>query len=65
GVQRWLYFAKYLSDFGVIPTIVTVDEKYASATKNPTTFIVSKVAMMVQFFFNRLSMIFYLANLMP
>jgi len=30
GVQRWMYFAKYLSDFGIKPTVITVDEKYAS-----------------------------------
>ena len=30
GVQRWMYFGKYLPDFGVEPTIITVDEKYAS-----------------------------------
>lgn len=30
GVQRWTYFAKYISDFGIIPTVITVDEKYAS-----------------------------------
>ncbi len=30
GVQRWTYFAKYISDFGIIPTVITVDERYAS-----------------------------------
>lgn len=30
GVQRWMYFSKYLSEFGIEPTIITVDEKYAS-----------------------------------
>jgi glycosyltransferase involved in cell wall biosynthesis len=30
GVQRWLKFCKYLPEFGVKPTVVTVDEKYAS-----------------------------------
>ncbi len=30
GVQRWMYFAKYLSDFGIQPVILTVSEKYAS-----------------------------------
>ncbi len=30
GVQRWMYFAKYLNEFGVLPTVITVDEKYAS-----------------------------------
>ena len=38
GVQRWMYFAKYLSDFGVIPTVVTVDEKYASYPSKDFTF---------------------------
>lgn len=30
GVQRWMYFAKYLAEFGIEPVVVTVDEKYAS-----------------------------------
>ena len=30
GVQRWMYFAKYLSGFGIIPVVLTVSEKYAS-----------------------------------
>jgi glycosyltransferase involved in cell wall biosynthesis len=30
GVQRWMYFAKYLADFGIIPVVVTVDPKKAS-----------------------------------
>lgn len=30
GVQRWMYFAKYLSDFGYEPYVITVDPKYAS-----------------------------------
>lgn len=30
GVQRWMYFAKYLQDFGITPIVVTVDEKKAS-----------------------------------
>ena len=30
GVQRWLYFSKYMSEFGIEPTIVTVSEKQAS-----------------------------------
>ncbi|MCD6557322.1 MAG: glycosyltransferase family 4 protein [Bacteroidales bacterium] len=30
GVQRWMYFAKYLSDFGIEPLVLTVSEKYAS-----------------------------------
>lgn len=30
GVQRWMYFAKYLSLYGYEPLVVTVDEKYAS-----------------------------------
>jgi len=30
GVQRWLYFCKYLSDFGIHPVVITVDEKKAS-----------------------------------
>ena len=38
GVQRWMYFAKYLSDFGIIPTVITVDEKYASYPSKDVTF---------------------------
>lgn len=30
GVQRWMYFAKYLADNGYTPYVVTVDEKKAS-----------------------------------
>ena len=30
GVQRWVYFAKYLPEFGIDPIVVTVDEKKAS-----------------------------------
>ena len=30
GVQRWMYFAKYLKQQGWIPFVITVDEKYAS-----------------------------------
>ncbi len=30
GVQRWMYFAKYLQNFGITPIVVTVDEKKAS-----------------------------------
>jgi hypothetical protein len=30
GVQRWMYFAKYLKQYGWIPFVITVDEKYAS-----------------------------------
>ncbi len=30
GVQRWMYFCKYLKDFGIDPIVITVDEKKAS-----------------------------------
>ena len=30
GVQRWLKFSKYLSEFGCTPVILTVDENQAS-----------------------------------
>lgn len=30
GVQRWLYFAKYLPEFGIEPTVITVDAKKGS-----------------------------------
>ncbi len=39
GVQRWMYFAKYLKEFGVIPTVITVDEKYASYPSKDESFI--------------------------
>ena len=32
GVQRWMYFAKYLKQFGWEPIVLTVDEKQASYT---------------------------------
>jgi len=30
GVQRWMYFCKYLSEFGIEPVVVTVDPDLAS-----------------------------------
>ena len=33
GVQRWMYFAKYLSDHGVTPLVLTVDPSRASYRK--------------------------------
>ena len=30
GVQRWMFFAKYLKQFGYNPIVLTVDSKYAS-----------------------------------
>jgi glycosyltransferase involved in cell wall biosynthesis len=30
GVQRWMYFCKYLKDFGIHPIVITVDENKAS-----------------------------------
>ena len=30
GVQRWMYFAKYLKELGYEPIVITVDEKKAS-----------------------------------
>jgi len=30
GVQRWTYFTRYLEEFGIVPTVVTVDPNYAS-----------------------------------
>jgi glycosyltransferase involved in cell wall biosynthesis len=30
GVQRWMYFARYLGDFGITPVVLTVDPKKAS-----------------------------------
>ncbi|MBL6654957.1 MAG: hypothetical protein ISP61_02795, partial [Flavobacteriaceae bacterium] len=30
GVQRWMYFSKYLKEMGHNPIVITVNEKYAS-----------------------------------
>ena len=30
GVQRWMYFCKYLKEFGIHPIVITVDERKAS-----------------------------------
>ncbi|MEL0225070.1 MAG: glycosyl transferase family 1, partial [Flavobacteriaceae bacterium] len=30
GVQRWMYFAKYLKQLGWEPIVITVDEKQAA-----------------------------------
>jgi glycosyltransferase involved in cell wall biosynthesis len=30
GVQRWMYFSKYLGEFGIEPTVITVKENQAS-----------------------------------
>ena len=30
GVQRWMYFAKYLKKLGYLPFVITVDESKAS-----------------------------------
>jgi hypothetical protein len=30
GVQRWVFFAKYLKQLGHNPIVLTVDQKYAS-----------------------------------
>jgi glycosyltransferase involved in cell wall biosynthesis len=38
GVQRWMYFAKYLVEFGIQPTVITVDEKYASYPSKDESF---------------------------
>lgn len=37
GVQRWMYFAKYLSDLDFDITVITVDEKHASYHTLDTT----------------------------
>lgn len=39
GVQRWMYFCKYLNEFGITPIVVTVDEKKASYRYIDQTFI--------------------------
>lgn len=38
GVQRWMYFAKYLSDFGITPVVLTVNPKNASYRKTDQSF---------------------------
>ena len=38
GVQRWMYFSKYLSDNGYTPYVVTVDENKASYKFRDETF---------------------------
>ncbi len=42
GVQRWMYFCKYLSDFGYTPIVLTVSEKSA-AYKNIDNHFIEKV----------------------
>lgn len=37
GVQRWVYFSKYLNRLGVDPIILTVDPKYATYPSLDTT----------------------------
>lgn len=39
GVQRWLKFCKYLPEFNVKPTVVTVDEKCASYPVQDSSFL--------------------------
>jgi len=38
GVQRWMYFAKYLSAYGITPIILTVDPDKASYRKTDQSF---------------------------
>jgi len=38
GVQRWMYFAKYLSEFGITPIVLTVDPTKASYRKTDESF---------------------------
>jgi glycosyltransferase involved in cell wall biosynthesis len=38
GVQRWMYFCKYLPEFGIAPIVITVDEKEASYRYNDESF---------------------------
>lgn len=38
GVQRWMYFAKYLSEYGIHPIVLTVDPKRASYRKTDESF---------------------------
>ena len=38
GVQRWMYFAKYLSDFGYHPVILTVNPEKASYKNTDRSF---------------------------
>lgn len=39
GVQRWMYFCNYLSDFGYEPIVLTVSEKYASYKNEDLSFL--------------------------
>ena len=39
GVQRWMYFSKYLSEFGYEPIVLTVSEKYASYKNEDLSFL--------------------------
>lgn len=39
GVQRWMYFAKYLSEFGYQPIVLTVDPKRASYKNFDKSFV--------------------------
>lgn len=39
GVQRWMYFSKYLSEFGYEPIILTVSEKSASYKNEDLSFL--------------------------
>lgn len=39
GVQRWMYFCKYLHEFGITPIVITVDEKKASYRYEDVSFI--------------------------
>ncbi len=49
GVQRWLYFVKYLRNFGVEPIVFTVDKKnYPITDKSLVTQIPEKIEVIKQ-----------------
>src|SRR5437868_4109309 len=39
GVQRWMYFAKYLDEFGIEPVVLTVEELQASYRLRDESFV--------------------------
>ena len=39
GVQRWMYFSKYLPQFGYEPIVLTVSEKFASYKNEDLSFV--------------------------
>ena len=44
GVQRWLKFSKYLSDYGWEPVILTVNPEYASYPQKDNNSLMEEVS---------------------